>query len=86
MNVVLEHVAHANPLTSDVLVSDWPGQACSANMVKHDSVQTMTRTKAEFKIPSPGIHLAISACAAATMATSLDIHFTLLLVCCLNFN
>ena len=74
VSVVLEHVAHANPSTSDALVSDPPGPAFSANVVRHDSVQTVTRTRVEFEIPSPGVHLAMNACAAAAVATSLGVQ------------
>jgi UDP-N-acetylmuramoyl-tripeptide--D-alanyl-D-alanine ligase len=73
VSVVLEHVAHANSLTSGAAVSDLPCDGVSANEERQDSMQTVTRTRVEFEIPSPGLHLAINACAAAAVATSLGV-------------
>lgn len=73
VNVILEHVAHANPLTSDAPVSDPPYPAIAANAERPDLMQTVTRTRVEFDIPSPGLHLAMNACAAAAVATSLGV-------------
>lgn len=76
VSVILEHVAHAIPLTSD----DEPGSALpcpaiSGNVLETNCelLQTVTRTRVEFEIPSPGLHLAINACAAAAVATSLGV-------------
>lgn len=44
-----------------------------AHALSNDEPETVTRTRVEFEIPSPGLHLAINACAAAAVATSLGV-------------
>jgi len=71
VSVILEHVAQATPLTSDERLP------CPSNVETHDSsfskLKPVTRTRVEFEIPSPGLHLATNACAAAAIATSLGV-------------
>lgn len=62
--VILEHVAHATPsLSAESITAATAGNAET----------TETRTRVEFEIPSAGVHLAMNACAAAAIATSLGV-------------
>lgn len=63
ISVILEHVARYARYANS-LVSDDP--------VRNPN-ETVTRTRVEFEIPSPGLHLAINACAAAAVATNLGV-------------
>lgn len=67
ITVILEHVALATPSTEN------PTNAPAISGTADTHLQTLTRTRVEFEIPSPGLHLAINACAAAAIATTLGV-------------